>query len=456
MAELSIAGQIGEARKAGYSDDEIAAYLSSSHPQLAPQIKEAVSQGYSPREVLTHLSLATIPDYGKAQESPDPGFIKTAWDAVTSAPKNLMDFATGHPRTQMDKHFADQTRASGEAFRRGDYPGAVSSGLAAFLPGAGDEATAAGEEYGAGHPGAGTAHAAMALAPFLLKGGTAVASRSRSPVTIGPPRMPSMASVIKSQELEGVHPGATWGTAWTAARQASRLRLRSPIKPKALPQPPSGPSVVDVTSHNPVVGEGPLVNVQNPPVPAPYNPVVGEGPTVPIKPQPVVQPYNPVVGEGPIVQVESPPPRGQTTTGTGTVGKGMPPAPELPQPPAEAPKGTPLDKNNPEHVEATIEAKRLEIQQRKAEIAAAEKAAADKDKFRRTDLNRAAHAIGSELDLPESPAGTKLSMNTVSQGVHGKNWGELSTDQMNGVVEFMMTHRRPPTRADILSGTYKP
>lgn len=50
-----ITQQITEARKHGYSDDDIAGYLGTSHPDLAPKIKEARTQGYGSAEILSHL-----------------------------------------------------------------------------------------------------------------------------------------------------------------------------------------------------------------------------------------------------------------------------------------------------------------------------------------------------------------------------------------------------------------
>lgn len=53
---MPIASQIDEARKNGYSDEEISGFLSQNHPELAPKIKEATGQGYKPAEVLQYLS----------------------------------------------------------------------------------------------------------------------------------------------------------------------------------------------------------------------------------------------------------------------------------------------------------------------------------------------------------------------------------------------------------------
>lgn len=50
-----ISGQIEQARKSGYSDQEITSYLSQKHADLAPKIKQATDAGYQPAEVLNYL-----------------------------------------------------------------------------------------------------------------------------------------------------------------------------------------------------------------------------------------------------------------------------------------------------------------------------------------------------------------------------------------------------------------
>jgi hypothetical protein len=51
--------------------------------------------------------------------------------------------------------------------------------------------------------------------------------------------------------------------------------------------------------------------------------------------------------------------------------------------------------------------------------------------------------------------GQKLSMNPIAQELHGQDWMKLPTRQMKAIVEFMLTHQRPPTKADIASGLYQ-
>lgn len=96
----------------------------------------------------------------------DPGFWNTLGDALKNGPKAFMDFASGHPIQQISKHGKELGDASKEAWKSGDKSRAVGLAVASMLPGSGDEAVASGEEFGAGHPGAGAAHAALALLPF--------------------------------------------------------------------------------------------------------------------------------------------------------------------------------------------------------------------------------------------------------------------------------------------------
>jgi hypothetical protein len=71
-----LAGQIDEARKQGYSDDEITSYLSSQRADLAPKIHEAASSGYSPTEIVSYLHdtpvAPTVPGMEKLGGTP-PG-----------------------------------------------------------------------------------------------------------------------------------------------------------------------------------------------------------------------------------------------------------------------------------------------------------------------------------------------------------------------------------------------
>lgn len=66
---MPIADQITEARKQGYSDDEISGFLEQSHPDLAPKIKEAKTHGYAAGEVLGYLSKAPDSKYAIKPES---------------------------------------------------------------------------------------------------------------------------------------------------------------------------------------------------------------------------------------------------------------------------------------------------------------------------------------------------------------------------------------------------
>lgn len=51
----SLSGQIQQARKSGYSDDEITSYLGKNHADLAPKIKQATDSGYKSAEILQYL-----------------------------------------------------------------------------------------------------------------------------------------------------------------------------------------------------------------------------------------------------------------------------------------------------------------------------------------------------------------------------------------------------------------
>lgn len=83
MADLS--NQIQEAKKAGYSDDEIASFLGKSDPTLAPKITQAKSAGYGSADILAHLSTAAP---APAKPAPKP-------TAKAKPSNSLLDYASG-------------------------------------------------------------------------------------------------------------------------------------------------------------------------------------------------------------------------------------------------------------------------------------------------------------------------------------------------------------------------
>jgi hypothetical protein len=108
-------------------------------------------------------------DEGARPKDQDPGFWSTIGDALKNGPTRFMDFITGHPIQQLSERGKAMGDAAKEAWKRGDHSTAIGLGLASMIPGAGDEAVAAGNEFGSGHTGAGAAHTALALAPFFGK-----------------------------------------------------------------------------------------------------------------------------------------------------------------------------------------------------------------------------------------------------------------------------------------------
>lgn len=56
-----LSAQIGQARQNGYSDDQIAQYLSSKRSDLAPKISEAMQSGHSASDVVNYLATKTAP-----------------------------------------------------------------------------------------------------------------------------------------------------------------------------------------------------------------------------------------------------------------------------------------------------------------------------------------------------------------------------------------------------------
>jgi len=61
QAADDLTGQIAQARKAGYPDDDIVKFLGIKRPDLTPKISTAWQQGYSPTEIVNYLSKITAP-----------------------------------------------------------------------------------------------------------------------------------------------------------------------------------------------------------------------------------------------------------------------------------------------------------------------------------------------------------------------------------------------------------
>ncbi len=234
------------------------------------------------------FKIAAIPDYAARQPKPepDPGFFSTLGNAAMNAPKNLMDFMTGHPMNEMDKDFAQKARISGDAFRSGDIPTGVGMGLAAFLPGSGDEAIAAGNEFGQGHWGAGSAHTALALAPFMREPAAAVASRvSNISLPSIPPRFTTPQAKAAMIDFLPVY--------------GSKInKLRKALEPSGLPESPGPrmnwpPSAELPRSQPPKPGapppsaELPRTSQPSPPAGRPNWPPSAELPRLPTDPEEV-------------------------------------------------------------------------------------------------------------------------------------------------------------------------
>jgi hypothetical protein len=104
------------------------------------------------------------------QQSPDAGFWSVAGEALKNGPKALMDFISGHPLAEYDAKLNANAHEAQQLREQGRPVEGTARLVSGFLPGSGDEAVAAGEEFGAGHPRAGAAHAVMALLPFAAEG----------------------------------------------------------------------------------------------------------------------------------------------------------------------------------------------------------------------------------------------------------------------------------------------
>jgi hypothetical protein len=72
---MDYSSQISEAKKSGYSNDQIIAHLAG----VDPQVKEAIDSGYKPDDIISHLSSISKPvsDLSKGESSAGPASVST-------------------------------------------------------------------------------------------------------------------------------------------------------------------------------------------------------------------------------------------------------------------------------------------------------------------------------------------------------------------------------------------
>lgn len=112
----------------------------------------------------------------------DPTFWSVMGGFLRNAPTQFMEFASGHPVQSMWESAGDKAERTKEAIANKDYSTAFGTALSAMIPGSGDEAVVAGEEFGSGNTGAGAAHSLIALAPFLYRPAVQATPRVARPV----------------------------------------------------------------------------------------------------------------------------------------------------------------------------------------------------------------------------------------------------------------------------------
>lgn len=155
--------KIAEAKKGGYSDDEILGYLEKSDPSMAGKMKEARDLGYGSGEVIAFLSGGAKDNLHK-----QTGFWGRAGENLN--PMNLVR-AAAHPFETTKALLtpdAEVAKESADAFERGDYGrGALS--LAQDVPVFGPPIRQAEKDIKAGDYGALAGTIATAAIPSVLK-----------------------------------------------------------------------------------------------------------------------------------------------------------------------------------------------------------------------------------------------------------------------------------------------
>src|SRR5215469_3331642 len=162
-----------------------------------------------------------------APEGPGNHFSDIIGDAIANGPKRFMDFMSGHPIEDINAMAYQHGLAIKEALKNKDYSTAFGHLLAAFLPGIGDEAVKAGEEFGGGNPSGGFGHTVLALAaplaPELDERSAPVVKAAGSGIAAAAPDVASGLAKIGVGEVAAKVPGlelpARFGLQYPGLRQ---------------------------------------------------------------------------------------------------------------------------------------------------------------------------------------------------------------------------------------------
>lgn len=235
MADLT--KQITEARQSGYSDEDIAKFLGTSHPELSGKVKEAQGAGYSAGEILNHLG-GIVPGMEQLGALPKvSGSVVTpkAQGGVLDDPESARYIGTGGVDTQAAKDIQGNVVKVAKGVKK------VASGDR--MSGAADIAEGAAGAVGraalpllapalAAAPGATIAGAAGSqIGGALAKGATQLAS--------GDPDAQRLASV-GGQLVGGTLGGALGNPISNAAENLAAYR-RGFMNPEAYPGKATGP-----------------------------------------------------------------------------------------------------------------------------------------------------------------------------------------------------------------------
>lgn len=261
--------------------------VDTKDPRAAKVGQFLMSQIGNDPSLLSPIGAGKIPSAPITNEAPSgPGFMDVMGNVATHGPRAFMDWATGHPLTEVSKHGREMGKQSVEAFKKGDPLTGIGTGLASFIPGSGDEALAAGTEFGEGNVGGGAAHSIIALAPFLVGPVREAAPKMMTPIRTtgkatvggikggveafktGKSSIPAMAGSIIG-EMVGGHRGAAIGAGLGALPgtlegiyQGAREALAPP--PPIEPIPPVPFKINPVTASRMRYG-GPSAPTFNPP-----------------------------------------------------------------------------------------------------------------------------------------------------------------------------------------------
>lgn len=345
--------------------------------------------------------------YPQTAETPGKGF----WGTLGDVGPKIMDYITGGGSAGVpgiiqdikdpNRHYRELQQQGNAQYKQGEPVSGFGTKLASLIPGYGDEALAAGNEFGAGNIGGGSAHALLSLLPFA----------ARNIPDVPPNALPNLKRVAINTG-RGVKAGVGGGIEAFADGKASIPSAAGAVIGETLGGH-KGAAIGSAVGALPGTIKGITKGVQG----AEYLPML----RAPVSRTPL--------WEG-------------ATTGGGV-------QPSTPVVPLQPPMGMDAEGN----MRATLPSGRqvgpAPVQQRVEPMPQPQTGLPPIDKF---EMNRMAHARAQEMELPGSPSGKSghAALSQAAKDIYGvKSWSDMNVEQMRAVHDFLEKNKRLPVKGEI-------